>query len=116
MSTMQYHSIVILVSGLERAQRHRDKAIELVGAAVSPLVECAGYVDNYSFFVAPDVQKEERSESKEFDQRRAALRAYLEALPQADSPQWVEVTWGELGSRVIADDDAPFGRLSEQPR
>lgn len=107
MSTMQHHAIVILTSGADAAQRHHAKATQLCGQLVSPIVHCTGYADHFSFFVAPDVQKRENEEVKVVDRNRVALREYLAQLPSNEYTQWVEVSFGDLGSRVVADWEYP---------
>lgn len=95
MGYMKHHSISVS-SSIELSSVH-EKAIEIFGDLVSPIIESKlnGYK---SFFIAPDGSKEYWPDSELYDNKRNILIEYIEGLKYEDgsnSVRYCEYVWGE---------------------
>lgn len=94
MGYMRHHAILVTAFDVERAEKIRTKAIELLGSQVSELN--ISKVNAYaSFVVFPDGSKEGWEDSNDGDDKRAEFKSWLsDPNYRCD---WAEVQYGDEG-------------------
>lgn len=93
MGTIQHHTIVI-TTWRDDAPIIAAKAASLGCTVAGPTQPAFGFS---TVCVAPDGSKEGWTDSDEGDVRRNEFVAWLESKDHA----WVEVAFGELGTRIV---------------
>lgn len=90
MGYLKHNAIVVTSWDQKSMKTAHDKAVEILGALVSPLIN--GVVNSQiSFFVAPDGSKEGWSDSNKYDEKRSQ---YLDWLIENCIVSYIEVRFG----------------------
>lgn len=111
MKTTQHNAVIITAFDKENAIEIREKIISIIKKYEKEYVIKANFTnavsevkksvinEDYSFCLFPDGSKEGWSTSNEFDKIRTEIREYLNGN---ETCYWVEVSYGEIGSNIIA--------------
>ena len=118
MGYIRHNAVIVTAAGyddaLQALERAHQKAQELFGPLVTPVVESV--INGYrSFFVAPDGSKEDWPESDAYDAKRKEFCGFIDSLAYEDGSsgvQFVDVGYDE--EDVVSVDRTNAAPLEEE--
>lgn len=101
MGYIRHHAIIVTTWKKELLSLAHEKAKEIFRITVSEIIR-SPLNDYYSFFIAPDGSKEERSDSYEGDKKRKQFIEWIHEQVYEDGGnalKFVEVFYGDDGGK-----------------